>query len=121
MGTSRDTTPDPEVQRETLRLWVARGKVIGGLVGFLVATMVARRAGLDWVDAGLRGLVGAAALALVGWLCALLVMNALMRTVVIHARDQERRRIEEMAAARDRADAGDAAPEASGLTDRTAP
>ena len=62
MATSRDTTPDPEVQRETLRLWVARGKVIGGLVGFLVATTVARRAGLDWVDAGLRGLIGAAAL-----------------------------------------------------------
>ena len=67
-------------------------------MGFAVATLVARRAGLDWVDAGLRGLLAAAVFALVGWLCALLVINALMRTVAIQRRDEERRAVEERAA-----------------------
>jgi formate/nitrite transporter FocA (FNT family) len=105
-----DTTADADEQREALRLWVARAKVAGAVIGFAVATLVARRAGLDWVDAGLRGLLAAAVFTLVGWLCALLVINALMRTVAIQRRDEERRLVEERKAARAREAAEAAEP-----------
>ena len=69
-------------------------------MGFVGATWIARRAGLDWVDAGLRGLLAAALFGLLGWFCALLVINALLRTLVIRRRDEERAAIERAAAAR---------------------
>lgn len=86
--------------RELLRLWVARGKVASALVGFVLATVLARRAGLDWVDAGLRGLLAAALFGLLGWLCSLLVINALLRTLAIRRREEERAATERAAAAR---------------------
>lgn len=100
---SDDAIGDALAQRDALRLWVARAKVGAAVIAFCLATWLGHRAGLDWVDAGLRGLVAAAVFALVGWLCALLVINAFLRTVAINRRDEERRMMEKMAAARAKA------------------
>lgn len=67
----------------SLGLWMARARAVGGLVGFTVAFLVCRRAGLPLADAALRGLVGALVLWLVAWWCALTVVTALARTAAI--------------------------------------
>lgn len=80
----------------SLGLWIARARSVGALIGFGVAFLVCRRAGLPLADAALRGLAGALALWLVAWWCALTVVTALVRT----AAEQRRERMAEAQMAR---------------------
>ncbi len=63
-------------------LWTQRARGIGLLLGFGIAYWISRGEGLPTSDAILRGVVGAFAMSLVCWWCALLVIQALMRTAV---------------------------------------
>ena len=102
-----------EAPPSPMEMWISRTRAVGALLGFAIAFWVCRRQGFDMADAALRGLIGAVALSLVTWWCALLVIQALMRS----AADQTRRAAEAAAqeAARARAQAAAAAaPTASG-------
>lgn len=66
-----------------MKLWVARARAGGALVGFLLGMWVCDRQGIPLVDATLRSLLAAAALAMVSWWCALLVIQALIRTAAV--------------------------------------
>lgn len=63
-------------------LWTQRSRGIGLLLGFGITYWISRGEGLPTSDAILRGVVGAIAMSLVCWWCALLVIQALMRTAV---------------------------------------
>lgn len=63
-------------------LWTQRARGIGLLMGFGITYWISRGEGLPTPDAILRGVVGAIAMSLVCWWCALLVIQALMRTAV---------------------------------------
>ena len=60
--------------------WAAKGRAVGALIGFAVTFLVSYRAGIGPVDAALRGLIGGVAFSLGGWMCALMVLNGLVRT-----------------------------------------
>lgn len=71
-----------------IALWVARARVGGAVGGFLLGLWLCRRAGFDWPDAALRGLLAGAALCLVAWLSTLLVIQALIRTAEVRRREE---------------------------------
>jgi hypothetical protein len=105
---------DPAV----IRLWAARGRGAGALVGFSVVAWVSYRAGIDLTDAAFRGLIGAVVFSFVGWLCALLVLTGLLRTAAHDRVHGERKAAETAAAARRQAMAqavADLRPPASGF------
>jgi len=63
-------------------LWTQRAQGIGLILGFGIAYWISRGEGLPTSDAILRGVLGALAMSLVCWWCALMVIQALMRTAV---------------------------------------
>ena len=82
-----------------MKLWVARARAGGALVGFLLGMWVCDRQGIPLVDATLRSLLAAAALAMVSWWCALLVIQALIRTAAVQRRAEIEAATAEAAAA----------------------
>jgi hypothetical protein len=86
-------------------LWSQRARGVGLLAGFAITTLVSRGEGLPWADAALRGLLGAFAMALLCWWCALTVIRALLRS----------------AAARQNAEIRDAAAQAAAAREEGAP
>ncbi|WP_217915219.1 hypothetical protein [Miltoncostaea marina] len=97
MGRPKDgAAPAPS----PLGLWVGRARAVGALVGFAVVFWACRNGGFGAVDATLRGLLGAAALSLVSWWSALLVVQALVRSAVAQAHREARAAAERVAAAR---------------------
>lgn len=63
-------------------VWTQRARGVGLLIGFAVAFWVSRREGLPMSDAALRGVLGALAMSVVCWWCALLVITALIRSAL---------------------------------------
>lgn len=76
---------EPE-QQNAVAAWTQRARGIGLLLGFGVAFWVSRGEGLPTPDCVLRGVVGGLAMSLVTWWCALMVIQALMRTAVTRQR-----------------------------------
>ena len=81
-------------------LWTQRARGIALLLGFGIAYWISRGEGLPPSDAILRGVIGAFAMSLVCWWCALLVIQALMRTAV-HRQNEQLAAAAEFAAAAD--------------------
>lgn len=69
-------------------LWTQRARGIGLLLGFGITFWISRGEGLPTADAILRGVIGAFAMSLVCWWCALMVIQALMRTAVHRQNEQ---------------------------------
>lgn len=102
----KDKKGASDAERGVIDHWTQRAKGIGLLAGFAVAFLVSYRAGLPWPDATIRGVVGALVMSVVAWWCALMVIQGLMRTAVVNAKNERRRAAAEAAAALDAANAG---------------
>lgn len=87
--------------------WVGWARAWGGVVGFALATLLARMGGMPWSDAMLRGLVGALILSFTAWWCTLLIFRGLISSVEQTRREMaEMRRQQERERARQRMESG---------------
>lgn len=80
-------------------IWTQRARGVGLLLGFAVAYWVSRREGLPMSDAALRGVLGALAMSVVCWWCALLVITALIRSALHRQNEAHAEAARRMAAA----------------------
>jgi hypothetical protein len=73
-----------------IAVWTQRARGVGLLIGFAVTFLVSHGEGLPLADSVLRGVLGAFAMSLVAWWCALMVIRALMRSAVARQNDDVR-------------------------------
>lgn len=102
-GINPEDLHDEHTLKEGIATWTRRARGVGLLLGFAVAFLMSRRAGLPWTDAALRGVVGAFAMSLVLWWCTLMVIQGLIRTALMRRNEAREKAYAEIIAAQEAA------------------